>query len=123
MAQLAAIGAVSLGIAALLGWSVGFIPGTKLVITLTTIALLTSAILWGTRRRNRGAAERTRGDDRFRAAVESAPNGMVMIDRAGGIVLVNREIERLFGNGEEDVQGQTSERMIPRRNKEGERAG
>ncbi len=119
MAQLAAIGAVSLGIAALLGWSVGFIPGTKLVITLTTIALLTSAILWGTRRRNRGAAERTRGDDRFRAAVESAPNGMVMIDRAGGIVLVNREIERLFGYGREELLGQPIERLVPRRFQDG----
>ena len=33
----------------------------------------------------------------FRTVVESSPSGMVMVDRRGTIVLVNRETERLFG--------------------------
>src|SRR6266699_1767986 len=66
----------------------------------------------------RRMVERT-GDDRFRAAVESAPNGMVMIDRAGKIVLVNREIERLFGYGREELLGQQIERLVPRRFQDG----
>jgi PAS domain S-box-containing protein len=37
------------------------------------------------------------GRDRLRAAVESSPSGLLMIDGDGRIVLVNREIERLFG--------------------------
>ncbi len=36
-------------------------------------------------------------DQRLRAAVESSPSGLLMIDMAGRIVLVNREVERLFG--------------------------
>src|SRR5438477_552520 len=66
----------------------------------------------------RAVAERTRGDDRFRAAVESAPNGMVMVDRAGKIVLVNREIERLFGYGREELLGHPIERLVPHRLRE-----
>jgi PAS domain S-box-containing protein len=34
---------------------------------------------------------------RLRAAVESSPSGLLMVDTEGRIVLVNREIERLFG--------------------------
>jgi PAS domain S-box-containing protein len=62
---------------------------------------------------------RKQAEARFRAAVESAPNGMVMIDRAGKIVLVNREIERLFGYGREELLGQPIERLVPSRLREG----
>ncbi|HEV2749159.1 MAG TPA: PAS domain S-box protein [Gemmatimonadales bacterium] len=57
--------------------------------------------------------ERKRAETRFRAAVESSPNGMLMIDREGKIVLVNREIERLFGYGREELFGQTIETLVP----------
>ncbi len=61
---------------------------------------------------------RKRAEARFRAAVESAPNGMVMIDRSGKIILVNREIERLFGYTREDLLGQPIERLVPQRLRE-----
>ena len=61
---------------------------------------------------------RKRADARFRAAVESAPNGMVMVDRVGKIILVNREIERLFGYGREELLGQPIERLVPQRFRE-----
>ena len=41
--------------------------------------------------------ERKRAAEQFRLAIEAAPAGMIMIDRAGAIVLVNAEAERLFG--------------------------
>jgi PAS domain S-box-containing protein len=62
--------------------------------------------------------ERKRAEARFRAAVESSPNGMVMIDRAGKILLVNREIERLFGYGREELLGQPIELLVPVRVRE-----
>jgi PAS domain S-box-containing protein len=61
---------------------------------------------------------RKRAEARFRAAVESAPNGMVMIDRGGKIILVNREIERLFGYAREELLGQLIERLVPARFRE-----
>ena len=42
-------------------------------------------------------AERKRSDERFHLAIEAAPTGMLMIDRAGKMVLVNAQIEKLFG--------------------------
>jgi PAS domain S-box-containing protein len=51
----------------------------------------------------------------LRAAVESAPSGLVMADAAGRIVLVNREIERLFGYAREELLGQPIERLVPAR--------
>ena len=56
-----------------------------------------------------------RAEGRFRAAVESAPNGMVMIDSNGSVVLVNREVERLFGYTREELLGQPIERLVPAR--------
>jgi hypothetical protein len=62
---------------------------------------------------------RKRAEERFRIAVESSPNGMIMIDREGRIVLVNREIERMFGYSREELLGRTVETFVPERFREG----
>jgi len=59
--------------------------------------------------------ERKRAEERFRQAVESAPNGMVMIDRQGRIVLVNAQTEKLFGYGRDELLGQPVEMLVPER--------
>ena len=41
--------------------------------------------------------ERKRAEERFRVAVESAPNAMLMVDDRGRIVLANASAEKLFG--------------------------
>ncbi len=58
---------------------------------------------------------RRRADIRFRAAVESSPNGMIMVDSAGTMVLVNREVERMFGYSREELLGRTLEMLVPER--------
>ena len=58
---------------------------------------------------------RRKADARFRVAVESSPNGMVMVDSQGKIVLVNRAIERMFGYRREELLGQTIEILVPDR--------
>jgi len=58
---------------------------------------------------------RKRADERFQIAVESSPNGMVMIDGEGRIVLVNREIERMFGYSRTELLGQLIELLVPDR--------
>jgi len=54
-------------------------------------------------------------EEKFRLAVEACPNGMVMTDAAGRIVLVNAETERLFGYGRDELVGQPIELLIPER--------
>lgn len=49
----------------------------------------------------------------FRLAVEACPSGMVMIDHGGRIVMVNAEIERLFGYERVELIGQAVEILIP----------
>ncbi len=55
---------------------------------------------------------------RLIAAVEFSPNGMLMSDPEGKIVLVNKEAERLFGYGREEMLGQSIEMLIPLRFRE-----
>jgi PAS domain S-box-containing protein len=60
-------------------------------------------------------SSRKRAELRFRAAVESSPNGMVMVDTSGRIVLVNREVERMFGYDRAELLGQSIEMLVPER--------
>jgi len=54
-------------------------------------------------------------EEKFRLAVEACPNGMVMTDGAGKIVLVNTETERLFGYRRDELIGETIEVLVPER--------
>ena len=56
------------------------------------------------------AAER-----RFRLVVEAAPNAVVMSDRAGVIILVNAQAERLFGYARAELIGQSVDLLVPER--------
>jgi PAS domain S-box-containing protein len=55
------------------------------------------------------------GDDeaRFRLAIEAAPTGMLMVDQEGKIVLVNAQVEKLFGYAREALIGQPVEILVP----------
>lgn len=55
------------------------------------------------------------GEDSFRRVVEWAPNAMVMIDTAGLIVLVNAEMERVFGYQRNELVGRPVEQLVPER--------
>ncbi|MCH7579306.1 MAG: PAS domain S-box protein [Chloroflexi bacterium] len=47
------------------------------------------------------------------ACVEAAPLAMLIIDRGGGIVLVNARAEQMFGYGREELIGQSIEVLVP----------
>lgn len=49
----------------------------------------------------------------FRLAVEAFPNGMVMADEGGRILLVNAEFERQFGYDRDELLGKPVEILIP----------
>ena len=61
---------------------------------------------------------RKRAEARLRAVVESTPSGMIMVDRAGRITLVNRETERLFGYSRQELLGKSIEELVPLRFRE-----
>jgi PAS domain S-box-containing protein len=50
-----------------------------------------------------------------RAVLESASEGIVIVDRAGTIVMVNARTEALFGYGRQELIGQPLERLVPER--------
>ena len=52
------------------------------------------------------------GSEVFRLAVENCPSGMVIADRDGRVVLVNGEIERLFGYAREQLLGRPVELLL-----------
>ncbi|MCB1956035.1 MAG: PAS domain S-box protein [Rhodocyclaceae bacterium] len=56
-----------------------------------------------------------RSEARFRLAVEASPNGMLMVDAAGRIALVNQQIETLFGYPRADLLGRPIEMLVPER--------
>ena len=47
--------------------------------------------------------------------VEAAPNAMVLVDRAGAIVMVNAQAEKLFGYAREEMIGLPVEALVPPR--------
>ena len=52
-------------------------------------------------------------ESRFRALLESAPDGIVIADRDGRITIVNRQTELLFGYEREELRGCDIEMLLP----------
>jgi PAS domain S-box-containing protein len=59
--------------------------------------------------------DRKRADEQFRLVVESAPNAMIMANRQGQIVMVNKQTELLFGYQRDELIGKNIEVLVPDR--------
>ena len=61
----------------------------------------------------RDVTEQRFAEELFRLAVEASPSGMLMVDRSGRIMMVNSELEQLFGYRREELMGQPIEMLVP----------
>jgi PAS domain S-box-containing protein len=113
----------AIGIPFVLGWlgltgeRMGFYD-TAISVTLlvlSNIIFFTILILWNAALLSREGIERSEAEARFRLAVESAPNAVLMVDPQGQMVLVNSQTEKLFGYRREELIGRKVEKLVPAR--------
>ncbi len=60
------------------------------------------------------AAESPTSTRHAQLLIEAAPNGILLVDGAGIIRLANRQIEKTFGYGQEELVGQPVEILLPK---------
>jgi PAS domain S-box-containing protein len=80
-----------------------------------TVLERTEALRQAVEQLQRELIQRTLAEKRFEEVVEAAPDALLLVDQSGYMILVNPQVERLFGYPSEELVGRKVESLIPER--------
>ena len=81
-------------------------------VSISALRDLTGALV-GFGKVTRDLTESVLPNEQFRLAIEATPTGMMMLNQSGQIVLINAELEKLFGYSRQELIGKPALALVP----------